>query len=140
MRRVMLTLLGAAVLISALIFWLASGETGLAAGSGALAVFFSVLMVGLPSLYYCCRRGIRELWRFALLGALAGLLCALPLHGGPYLFAFLAMLFVLAGAGFGALFWLAAIWRNPDLDCPKSICLPCGTVYRVARHTLRQSK
>lgn len=138
MRRVMLALLGAAGLLAGLIFWLGSGEAGFAAGRGALGVFFGVLVVGLPSLYYCCRRGRWELWRFALLGALAGFLCALPFYAGPYLFGLVAVLFVAGGAVFGVLFWLAAIWRNRDLTCPKSICLPCGTVYRVARNALRQ--
>jgi hypothetical protein len=141
MRRVVLALLGEAVLFAALIFWIGSGNRGFAAGQGALGVFVSVLMVGFPSLYYCCQRGLWDAWRFVLLGALGGLLCALPLYGGPYLFGFLLLLFVLAGAAFGALFWLTAIWRNLDLTCPKTICLPCGTVYKVARKAFsRQSK
>ncbi|WP_126447322.1 hypothetical protein [Sulfuricystis multivorans] len=138
MRRVMLALFGAAGLLAGLIFWLGPGEGGCAAGCGAWGVFVSVLVVGLPSLYYCCRHGVWELWRFTLLGALAGLLCALPFYAGPYLFGLVALLFVLAGAAFGGLFWLAAIWRNHDLTRPKSIRLPCGTVYRVARNALRQ--
>jgi hypothetical protein len=133
MRRVLFALLGEAALLAALIFWLGSGEAGFAAGRGALGVFVSVLMVGLPSLYYCCRRGLWDAWRFVLLGALGGLLCVLPFYGGPYLFGFLLVLFVAAGAVFGGLFWLLAIWRNLDLTCPTSICLPCGTVYKVAR-------
>jgi hypothetical protein len=141
MRRVVFALIGAASLLAALIFWLIDGEAGWAAGRGALGVFVSVLIVGLPTLYYCCRRGLWELWRFTLLGAAAGLLCALPLAGGPYQFGFLLVLFVAGGAVGGASFWLAAIWRNQDLTCPKALCLPCGAVYRVARNALkRQSK
>lgn len=141
MRRVILVLICAAVLLAALISWLGAGETGFAAGRGALAVFLSVLIVGLPSLYDCCRRGLWEAWRFMLFGAASGLLSALPLYGGPYLFRFLLVLFVAAGAAGGALFWLAAIWRNRDLSCPKTLRLPDGTVYRVARTALvRQSK
>jgi hypothetical protein len=141
MRRVLIALLGEALLFGALIFWIGSGDKGFAAGRGALGVFVSVLMVGFPSLYYCCQRGLWDAWRFVLLGALGGLLCALPLYGGPYLFGFLLLLFVLAGAAFGGLFWLSAIWRNMDLTCPKNICLPCGTVYKVARKAFsRQSK
>jgi hypothetical protein len=48
------------------------------------------------------------------------------------------MAFVLTGATLGALFWFAALWRNDDLTCPKSFCLPCGMVYKVARNGLRR--
>ncbi|MFN3401266.1 MAG: hypothetical protein ACK4Z4_13095 [Ferrovibrio sp.] len=141
MRRVMFVLFATAVGLAALIYWLGSGEGGLATGRGALAVFVSVLMVGLPSLYYCCRSARWEAWRFVVVGALVGLLCALPLADGPHHFGLAMALFVTAGALWGALFWLAAIWRNRELNRPKSICLPCGTVYRVARNALgRQSK
>jgi hypothetical protein len=136
MHRVLIALLGEALLFGALIFWIGSGDKGFAAGRGALGVFVSVLIVGFPSLYYCCQRGLWDAWRFVLLGALGGLLCALPLYGGPYLFGLLLLLFVLAGAAFGGLFWLSAIWRNRDLTCPKSFCLPCGKVYKVARNAL----
>lgn len=138
MRRVLLALLGVASLFAALIYWIASGESGMAAGRGAIGVFISVLMVGFPSLYYCCKRGLWQGWRFILLGALSGAFCALPLLGGPYLFGFLLIVFVAVGAGYGGLFWLAAIWRNEDLTCPKSFCLPCGQAYRVARRALRR--
>jgi hypothetical protein len=138
MRRVLFALVGEAVLFSALIFWVGSGSAGFAAGQGALGIFVSVLIVGFPSLYYCCQRGVWDAWRFVLLGALGGLLCALPLYGGPHPFGFLLVLLVCAGAGFGALFWVSAIWRNRDLTCPKSFCLPCGAVYKVARNALRR--
>lgn len=140
MRRVVLALLGEAALFAALIFWIGSGESGFAAGRGALGVFVSVLMVGFPSLYYCCKRGLWAAWRFVLLGALGGLLCVLPLFGGPYLFGFLLLLFVVAGAAFGWLFWFSAIWRNQNLTCPRSFCLPCGTVYKVARNALSRRR
>ncbi len=140
MRRVVLALLGEAVLFAALIFWIGSGESGFAAGRGALGVFVSVLLVGFPSLYYCCKRGLWDAWRFVLLGSLSGLLCALPLYGGPYLFGFLLLLFVVAGAAFGGLFWFSAIWRNKDLTCPRSFCLPCGAVYKVARNALSRRR
>lgn len=138
MRRVLFALLGEALLFAALIFWVGSGAAGFAAGRGALGVFFSVLVVGFPSLYYCCQRGLWEAWRFVLLGALSGVLCALPLYGGPHPAGFLTVVFALAGAGFGGLFWLSAIWRNRNLTCPKSFCLPCGVVYKVARNALRR--
>lgn len=140
MRRIMLALFGTAGLLAALIFWLGSSEAGIATGRGAVAVFVSVLLVGVPALYYCCRRGLWEAWRFVLFGALAGLLCAAPMASGQHHYGLVAVVFVAAGAVWGVLFWLAAIWRNRDLNCPKSICLPCGTVYRVARNVLRQSK
>lgn len=136
MHRVLIALLGEALLFGALIFWIGSGDKGFAAGRGALGVFVSVLIVGFPSLYYCCQRGLWDAWRFVLLGALGGLLCVLPLYGSHYLFGFLLVLFVAAGAAFGGLFWLSAIWRNRDLTCPKSFCLPCGKVYKVARKAL----
>lgn len=138
MRRVVLALLGGAVLLAALVFWIGAGDGGIAAGGGALAVFVSVLAVGLPLLYSCCQRGLWEVWRFVLLGALGGLLCVLPLYGGPYLFGFLLLLFVAAGAACGGLFWLAAIWRNRALLYPKSITLPDGTTYKVACRALRR--
>ncbi|MFN4148436.1 MAG: hypothetical protein ACK4E4_02655 [Rhodocyclaceae bacterium] len=141
MRRVMFALFATAGLLAALIYWLGSGAAGLAAGRGAVGVFVSVLMVGLPALYYCCRTASWESWRFVVVGGLAGFLCVLPLAGGPHHFGLAAVLFTLGGAVWGAIFWLAAIWRNRKLNCPKSICLPCGTVYRVARDVLgRQSK
>ena len=140
MRRVLLALLGGAVLLAALVFWIGAGDAGFAAGWGPIGVFVSVLAVGLPLLYYCCKRGLWDIWRFVLLGALGGLLCVLPLYGGPYLFGFLLLLFAAAGAACGGLFWLAAIWRNRDLTCPKFVCLPCGTVYKVARNALKRGR
>ena len=74
----------------------------------------------------------------ALLGGLGGSLCALPFAGSPFSFGFLLFLFMVGGSLGGLLFWLAAIWRNDDLTCPKSYCLPCGTVYRVARQALNR--
>ncbi|MFN3883605.1 MAG: hypothetical protein ACK4Q4_02465 [Rhodocyclaceae bacterium] len=137
----MFALFATAGLLAALIYWLGSGEAGLAAGRGALGIFVSVLIVGLPSLYYCCRTARWESWRFVALGGLAGFLCALPLAGGPHRFGLVAVSFTMGGAVWGAMFWLAAIWRNRELNRPTSICLPCGTVYRMARDALgRQSK
>jgi len=141
MRRVVLALFGEAFLFTGLIFWLGSGEAGAATGRGSLGVFVGVLCVGFPSLYYCCQRGLWQVLRFVLLGALAGLLCVLPFLSGRYHFSYLLLMFVLAGAGMGLLFWIAGIWGNRELTCPKSFCLPCGTAYKFARNALRgQSK
>jgi hypothetical protein len=136
MHRVMFALAGLAVAFSALAFWLEPGRGRWSAEASALGAFVAVLAVGFPVLYYCCKRGLWEVWRFTVLVALVGGLCALPFYGGPFRFPFLLAIFVLAGALFGLAFWLAAIWRNDDLTCPKSFCLPCGKAYRVARAAL----
>lgn len=136
MRRVMFALLGEAAAFAALVIWLELGREVERTAHGALGVFVGVLVVGFPALYYCCKNRLWEVWRFIVLGAIGGGLCALPFSGGPYGFPFLLAIFVLCGALFGTFFWLAAIWHNDDLTCPKSFCLPCGTVYKVARNAL----
>lgn len=138
MRRVVLALLGGTVLLAVLMFWIGPGAAGFTAGRGALLVFAGVLAAGLLLLYYCCQRGLWAAWRFVLLGAFCGLLCVLPLYGGPYLFGFLLLIFVAVGAACGWLFWLAAIWRNRELTYPKFIRLSCGTTYKVARKALKR--
>jgi hypothetical protein len=138
MRRVVAALLGEAACFAALVLWLDADRAFGSRGLGALGVFAGVLAVGFPAMYYCCRNRMWEPWRAILLGALCGGLCALPFYGGPFAFPFLLLIFVLAGMLFGALFWVAAIWRNDDLTCPKSFCLPCGQVYRVARNALNR--
>lgn len=133
MRRVIFALLGAASAFAALAVGLELDR-----GSGSIwrlagGVFAGVLAVGYPALYLCCKRRWWESWQMILLGTLGGGLCALPFAGGPFAFGFLLLILMLAGAGIGLGFWLAAIWRNDGLTCPKSFCLPCGTVYKVAR-------
>lgn len=140
MRRVIFALLGEAAAFAALVIWFELGHATEGRGQGALGVFVGVLAIGLPSLYYCCKRRQWESWRFILLGALGGALCALPFYGGSTVFGFLVLVFALAGACFGLLFWFTAIWRNDDLTCPKSFCLPCGTAYKVVRGRISQSK
>lgn len=141
MRRVMLALVGTALLLAAMIFLVGDNTGEVAAASKALAAFVCVLVLGVPALKFCCRRRWWEVWRFLVLGALAGLLGALPFLDGLHHFALIASVFVATGVVISGLFWFAAIWRNHDLTCPKTICLPCGTVYRVARNALRrQSK
>jgi hypothetical protein len=140
MRRVIFALLGEAIAFAALVVWFELGHTAEGRGLGALGVFAGVLAIGFPSLYYCCKRRQWEVWRFILLGAIGGALCALPFYGGALLFSFLVPIFALAGAGFGLLFWFTAIWRNDDLTCPKSFCLPCGKAYKVVRGRISQSK
>jgi hypothetical protein len=140
MHRVVAALLGMAAAFAALVIWL-DLERGISwGGYGAAIVFVGVAGIGFPVLKHCCKHSLWEAWRFMLLGMLCGGLGALPFAGGPFTFGFLLLIFLLAGAVFGLLFWLVAIWRNDDLTCPKSFCLPCGTVYRVARSRFFQSK
>ena len=127
MRRALVALLTEALLISALLVGLDAGP--LIAG----IVFAVVLAGGYALLCYCCRGERWEFWRFVLFGSFTGALCALPYAGGPHAFGFLLAMLLLVGATFGLLFWFAAIWRNANLTCPKAFCLPCGTIYRVAR-------
>lgn len=136
MRRVFIALLGLAASFAALVYWLDLAREGSGTLQAACGVFAGVLALGFPVLYWCCKRRYWEAWRFALLGGLAGGLCTLPFVGGPYAFTFLLLIFLVAGAVLGLGFWLAAIHRNDGLTCPKSFCLPCGQVYKVARNVL----
>ena len=136
MRRVVAALLGMAAGFAALVFWLDLARAGGNTLRAALGVFAGVLVIGFPVLYWCCKRRYCDAWRFVLLGALGGGLCALPFTAGPYAFGFLLLIFLVAGGALGLAFWLAAIWRNAGLTCPKSFCLPCGQVYKVARNVL----
>lgn len=131
MRRVLLALIGGFLVFAALAVWLDFGRS-------ALAVFGGVVVAGLATLFHCCKRGWWDLWRFVLLGMLGGGLCVLPFLGGAFNAGLLLAFFVIVGAGCGLLFWFAAIWRNDGLTCPKTFCLPCGAVYRVARNALRR--
>jgi peptidoglycan/LPS O-acetylase OafA/YrhL len=136
MRRVIAALLGVAAGFAALVFWLDLAREGGGTLRAALGVFAGVLAMGFPVLYWCCKRRYWEAWRFLLLGILGGGLCALPFAGGPFAFGFLLLVFLVAGTLLGLLFWLVAIHRNTGLTCPKSFCLPCGKVYKVARNAL----
>lgn len=138
MQRVIIALCGMAAAFAALGVWLDLDRGSVAGGWAAPGVFAGVLLVGLPALRFCCRFRLWEAWHAILLGALCGGLCALPFAGGPFGFGFLLTIFLLAGTVFGLLFWLTAIWRNDDLTCPKSFCLPCGRIYKVARNALRR--
>jgi O-antigen/teichoic acid export membrane protein len=140
MRRVIVALLGVAAGFAALVIWLGLPREGTGQTAAALGIFFGVMLAGFPVLYWCCKRHYWDGWRFVLIGSLAGGLCAVPFAGGPYAFGFLLMLFLVAGAVYGALFWLVAIFRNDALTCPKSFCLPCGKVYRVARNALGRTR
>jgi hypothetical protein len=135
MRRVVTALLGMAAGFATLVYWLDLDRSG--SVRAAFGVFAGVLALGLPLLFWCCKRNRWELWRHTLFATLGGGLCALPFSAGPYGFGFLLAIFLAAGALFGLLFWLAGVWRNEDLTCPKSFCLPCGTAYKYARHALR---
>jgi len=136
MRRVVFALLGEAALFAALIAWLGVDRALGGAGQGAMGVFVGVLAVGFPALYYCCKNRLWDLWRAILLSAMCGAICALPFVGGNFNPLFLIFFCAVCGAGFGVIFWIAAIWRNDNLTCPKSFCLPCGAIYKVARNTL----
>lgn len=136
MLRVIIALFGMACGFAALVVFLQLGQAQDRVGWAAAGIFVGVIAAGYPVLYQFCKRQWWEIWRYLLLGFFAGGLCALPFAGGPYIFRFLLLTFVLVGAILGLLFWLAAIWRNADLTCPKSFCLPCGMVYQVARRSL----
>jgi len=136
MHRVIIALCGVAAMLAMLTFWLDLGRHDGGSSQAALAVFAGVFAAGLPVLYRCCKRRLWSFPRCVGLGAAAGALCALPFAGGPYGFGFLLAAYLVAGTACGLLFWVAALWRNDGLTCPKSFCLPCGTVYRFARDAI----
>ncbi|MDP1526977.1 MAG: hypothetical protein Q8M20_14275 [Rhodocyclaceae bacterium] len=133
MQRVSLALLVVAAAFAAMVFELGLGRNPQRA---ALFVFVGVLVVGYPLLFLCCKRGWWKIWQTCFLGMIGGMICTLPFTNGPFGIQFLLLVFVIAGAALGMLFWLIAIWRNVDLTCPKSFCLPCGMAYRVARKAM----
>jgi hypothetical protein len=133
MQRVSLALLIVAAAFAAIVLELELGRNHLQA---ALFIFVAVFVVGYPLLYLCCKRGWWKIWQTCLLGIIGGVLCTLPFANGSFGFQFLLLVFVIAGAILGLLFWCIAIWRNEGLTCPKSFCLPCGMAYRVARKAM----
>lgn len=105
---------------------------------GAL-LFAVVLALGFPALFLFCKRQWWGPARFVIGGTLGGALCALPFAGGArFSFTYLVLIFALVGMLLSALFWLAGIWRNRNLTCPKAFCLPGGVTYRYAREALRR--
>jgi hypothetical protein len=138
MRRVIVALCGVAAAFAALAVWLDLERGSPAPGWGIIAVFGGILAAGFPVLFRCCKRHRWEAWRWTAHGTAAGVLSTLPFIGGPFGFGFLLLIYALAGTLFGLLFWVTAIWRNEDLTCPKSFCLPCGTAYKFARNALRR--
>lgn len=133
MQRVSLALLMVAAAFAVMVLELGLGRNH---ERTALFVFIGVFVIGYPLLYLCCKRGWWQIWQTALLGMTGGALCALPFANGSFGFQFLLLLFAIAGVALGILFWLVAIWRNENLTCPKSFCLPCGMAYRVARKAM----
>lgn len=139
MRRALAALFGAAFAFPAFVLALGLHE----ALGGTLVVgvslFAAVMLLGLPTLMLFCKRQWWAPWRFVLGGTLGGALCALPFAGsGRFGFAYLALIFALAGMVLSVGFWFAAVWRNRDLTCPREFCLPCGVAYRYARNALRR--
>jgi len=124
-----------AAAFAAMVYWLELGAGSLRATG---FTFAGVLLIGYPVLYLCCKRGWWTPFHTVGLGLVAGFLVALVFDDGKVLMQFLLLIFLVAGALFGLGFWIMAIWRNEDLTCPKSFCLPCGTVYRVARNAIRR--
>lgn len=105
-----------------------------------LVLFAGVLATGLPALILFCKRQWWQPWRFLAGGTLGGALCALPFVGaGRFSPLFLIGLFALAGLVYAGLFWLAAVWRNDNLTCPREFRLPGGIRYKFARGALRRS-
>lgn len=141
MARALAALFGAALAFPAFAFALDLHEAlgGIFVVVGWLSG--AVLLLGLPMLILFCRRQWWEPWRFVLGGTLGGAVCALPFAGsGRFGFAYLVVIFALAGLFLSVGFWFAAIWRNRDLTCPREFCLPCGVAYRYARNALRRSR
>lgn len=133
MQRVSLALLIVAAAFAAMVLEL---ELGRNHQQAALFVFGGVFAVGYPLLYLCCKRGWWKIWQTTLLGIVGGILCTLPFANGSFGFQFLLLVFGIAGTALGLLFWVIAIWRNDNLTCPRSFCLPCGVAYRVARKAM----
>jgi len=139
MVRALVALFGAALAFPAFALVLgleeALGGTWFVVGSLSGAV----ILLGLPTLVAFCKLQWWEPWRFVAGGMLGGALCAVPFAGsGRFGFAYLLVIFALAGLFLSVAFWFAAVWRNRDLTCPKEFCLPCGVAYRYARDALRQ--
>ena len=85
------------------------------AGAGPVAAL-ATLLLGVPALVFCSRRGWLEWWQMVLVGALFGLVCASPFAvGGIMLAAALAPAFFALGLLLGLLFRLLALWRNNRL-------------------------
>ena len=139
MGRAIAAFIAAALTFPALILALGLHQTlGSAFLVGAI-LFATILALGFPTLLLFCKRQWWEPWRFVLGGTLGGALCALPFAGsGSFSFVYLVIIFALTGTAVSVLFWLAGIWRNIDLTCPKQFCLPCGAAYRFARNVLRR--
>lgn len=138
MVRVLASMLGVALSFALLVHALDLGRIHGGSLHSAFGTFIGVLVVGYPVLFLCCRRGWWRADFLAVLGAGGGAATSLAFGGGSYGFGFLLFVFVLVGAVLGLLFWLTAIWRNDDLVCPKSFCLPCGAAYKVARRMLHR--
>jgi peptidoglycan/LPS O-acetylase OafA/YrhL len=90
---------------------LLSNQYGVAMFVGMFTVGAS-LLIGLPLVAWCLRRGRLSVWHATVGGAFAGLSCAaaLLLLDGT---AGLAFPFVAFGAVHGLALWVLAFWRNP---------------------------
>jgi len=130
-------MVGFACAFAALVLYLGLGREHGITELAASGVFVGVLLVSYPVFFYFCKHHYWTIWRYVLFGLLCGMLSAFPFSGSPKIEpGFLFAVFEIAGALLGFLFWVTAIWRNKHLTCPKTFCLPCGTVYRVARNAL----
>lgn len=139
MARALAALLAAAFAFPALVLALGLHEALGGMAVVGISLFGTVALLGLPALVCFCKLQWWEPWRFVAGGTLGGAICALPFAGsGRFGFAYLLVIFALAGLFLSVVFWFAAVWRNRDLTCPKEFCLPCGVAYRYARDALRQ--
>ena len=96
------------------------GSVGGAISVSIFTIGVSVLL-GIPLVAWCVRRGWIRLWQSSLAGAVAGAVCAcvfftaglngLLLVAGP---------FAIVGAAHGSLFWLLAFWRNEQIQRARS--------------------
>lgn len=139
MARAILALLAAALAYPSSVLALGLHKSLGGALQVGVVLFFCVLGMGLPALVAFCKLKWWGFWRLVAGGTLGGALCALPFVGSAQVhLLFLVVIFALAGTVSAVLFWVAAIWRNNNLTCPKEFRLPGGAVYRFAYDALRR--
>ena len=139
MRRAIAAYLAVALAFPALVLMLEMHHA-----LGGVAVVISVMsmvthFLGLPALVLFCKLQWWEPWRFVVGGGIGGVVCALPFLAAPSFSPLsLVAIFALFGVGFSCVFWIAGIWRNEHLTCPREFMMPGGARFRVARGLLKK--